>query len=138
MNMYKFHELSVGLKVDFSATVSIKTLRQFRDLSGDENPLHLDDEYARTRGVDGKVVYGLMIGAFYSRLFGMYLPGRNGMLHSIDIRFVKPVYVDDKLFISGEVVYLHDALKVVEISATVLKDNKTEVSRARLRGGLFE
>ena len=138
MNTYKFNELTLGLKAEFSATVSLKTLQQFRDLSGDENPLHLDTEYARTRGFDGQVVYGLMIGAFYSRLFGMYLPGRNGMIHSLDLRFVKPVYVDDKLFIYGEVTYLNDALKVIEISAKVLKDNKTEVSRAKIRGGMFE
>ena len=138
MNIYKFNELSVGLKAEFPVTVSLKTLQQFRDVSGDENPLHLDKEYAQTRGFDGQVVYGLLMGAFYSRLFGMYLPGRNGMLHSVDLRFVKPVYIDDKLFVSGEVIYLNDTLKVVEISARVLKDNKIEVSRAKIRGGLFE
>ena len=138
MNTYKFHELSVGLKAEFEATVTLETLHRFRDVSGDENPLHLDKKYAQSRGFEGEVVYGLMIGAFYSRLWGMYLPGRNGMLHSVDMRFAKPVFVNDKLLISGEVTYVNEAFKQIEVSAKVLRNNKDEVSRAKIRGGLFE
>src|SRR5262249_12234020 len=75
----------------------------FCALSGDLNPLHVDDAYARERGFRGRVMHGGMLNAFLSHFVGMVLPGRRALLLSADIRYVAPFYLGDVLVLRGSV-----------------------------------
>ena len=72
-------DLTVGQSVVVELSIDDAQLRQFAELSGDFNPLHTDDAFARSKGFRGRVVYGALIIAKISELIGMRLPGKNSV-----------------------------------------------------------
>ena len=101
MNEYKLSNIKIGLKESFSVVIDSSKLDKFLDISNDLNPLHVDNAYAKEKGFDGRVVYGLLTASFYSTLVGVHLPGKYCILQSIDTQFLKPVYIGETLTISG-------------------------------------
>lgn len=132
MNRYKYEEIFVGQTEEFYATVTEENTNEFRKMSGDENPLHKYNEYAKDKGFQQKVVFGMLSSIYYSTLVGVYLPGERCLLHSIDIKFKSPIYVDDKLVIFGEVVEKNDLFKLVLIKATIKKQDGGIASKAKI------
>lgn len=101
MNEYTFDELSVGQKESFTAEITEEMMDKFRDISGDVNPLHTDAEFAKCKGFPGRVTYGMLVASLYSRLAGVYLPGKNCLLQSVQSDFMRPVFAGDTLAIEG-------------------------------------
>ena len=138
MNDYRFSDIKVELEESFSVIIDSSKLDKFLDISNDINPLHTDSEYAKEKGFDDRVVYGLLTSSFYSTLVGVYLPGKYCILQSIDIQFSKPVYIDDNLTITGKVSYINQAYKQIEIKATIVNQNGKKVSKATIKTGLID
>ena len=138
MNNYKFTELYKGMECSFTDTITLSNLESFIALSGDHNPLHVDANYARKKGFKGRVVHGFLTSALYSQLVGIYLPGHYCVLHSATIKHKAPVYVNDKLLISGQVVYLNEAYKQIEVKAFIRNQDDFIVSRATLNVGVSD
>jgi 3-hydroxybutyryl-CoA dehydratase len=138
MNEYTFSELETGLKEQFEVTISEEMMTCFCELSGDTNPLHTNSDYAQSRNMKERVVYGLLTASFYSTLVGVHLPGKYAILQGINITFNKPVFVGDQLGIMGEITYINDAFKVVEIKAKIQTQNGKKVSSAKITVGLFQ
>ena len=138
MNQYIFSEVKIGLEESFSVTVDSSKLDYFLDISSDINPLHTDDSYARSKGFDNRVVYGMLTASFYSTLVGVFLPGKFCILQGIDIQFNKPVYIGDHLTISGMVTYINDAYKQLEIKASIINQDDKKVSKALIKVGLID
>ena len=138
MNEYKFSDIKVGLEESFSVTIDSSKLDKFLDISGDINPLHVNSEYAKEKGFNDKVVYGLLTSSFYSTLVGVYLPGKYCILQGLDIQFSKPVYIDDILIISGKVSYINEAYKQIEIKAIIKNQDNVKVSKATIKVGLID
>ena len=110
MNSYTFDELAedfAGQKrkgsAGFTVQVTQGMMEAFAGLSGDTNPLHTDETFALRRGFEGRVAYGMLTASFYSRLVGLYLPGKNCLFQSIDSTFNRPVYAGDVLSVTGRV-----------------------------------
>lgn len=86
-------ELYEGARACVEFSIDELQMRQFAELSGDFNPLHTDDEFARSKGFEGRVVYGGLLLAKVSQLIGMRLPGRNGVWASVALDFRSPLYI---------------------------------------------
>ena len=138
MNQYKFTEVKIGLQESFSVTVDSSKLDYFLNITSDINPLHIDDSYAKSKGFDNRVVYGMLTASFYSTLIGVFLPGKYCILQGIDIQFNKPVYIGDHLTISGMVTYINDAYKQLEIKASIINQDHKKVSKALIKVGLID
>ena len=138
MNEYKFSDIKIGLEESFNVTIDSAKLDKFLDISNDINPLHVDTEYAKEKGFDDRVVYGLLTSSFYSTLVGVYLPGKYCILQGIDIQFSKPVYIGDKVTITGKVSYINEAYKQIEIKATIVNQQGQKVSKATIKTGLID
>jgi 3-hydroxybutyryl-CoA dehydratase len=138
MNCYKFNDLHVGLKESFGSIIGVSKMDKFLDISNDCSPLHLDSEFARERGFDDRVVYGMLTASFYSTLIGVYLPGKFCILHELDAQFSRPVYIDDVLLISGRVASINKVHRQVTIKATILNQNDKKVSKATIKIGVLE
>lgn len=98
-----FKDIKVGQEASFKRTVTEQDIDRFSEITGDYNPLHFDDDYARCEQFDGRILPGLLTASFISRLIGMLLPGKQALYLSQEIKFVKPVYVGDTLSIKGTV-----------------------------------
>lgn len=138
MNSYRLKDISVGMVHEFTAAISREMLVQFIQISGDNNPLHADSDYAVARGFKDSVVHGMLSSSLYSRLIGVYLPGKYCLLQGMDISFKKPVFPDDELCVSGEVVYINEAYKQIEIKAKISNQEKQIVSKAKIKIGLLD
>ena len=136
MNAYRWKQLAVGLTATFSVEVTAAQLDHFRAAVGDTNPLHQDPEFARARGFGGVVGFGMLTAGFYSTLVGVHLPGRDALLHAVDASFLKPVYVDDRLVVTGTITYLNDAYRQLEIAAAITNQHGVKVSKAKIKAGL--
>lgn len=110
-----FDSLKVGDKASFERTISDDDVRAFADLSGDYNPLHTDDSYARTTEFGNRVVHGMFLGALVSRLVGMHLPGKRALLMKESLEFKKPVYIGDTVRIEGVVTSTSNATRIIEL-----------------------
>lgn len=139
MNTYSFEECKLGKKESFSAKITEEMMAQFCLISGDINPLHKDDSFARGKGFDGKVVYGLLTASFFSTLGGVYLPGEKCLIQEVNYKFLKPVYPGDKLIISGEVIERDDRSKqlVLKVRGRRESDNALMV-RGKMTVGVLE
>lgn len=139
MNDYRYDELRPGqTEATFTQAVTAEMLDAFLSLSGDENPLHTDEAYARAHGFPGRVVYGMLTAALYSRLAGMYLPGRRCLLQEVDAAFHRPVFVGDVLTVSGVVKEKNDAFRRVTVSAVIRNQSGARVSKATIQCGILE
>ena len=88
-------EFYVGQKAEASKCFTMEEVRQFAGLSGDNNPLHVDEEYAE-KGRFGKcVVHGILVSGLISKVLGTQLPGKGSIYLEQNLSFRKPVYVGD-------------------------------------------
>lgn len=137
MNEYKYADITVGMEASFQRIITTDMEDAFRKISGDENPLHKDDGFAREVSGGkflGHAVFGMLTASLYSTMAGMYLPGKYSLIHSLEeISFMKPVFAGDELTVCGKVVDKNDSLKLIILKVTIKnQDNKT-VSRAKMK-----
>ena len=137
MNRYTFSDMKVGMKESFEKTVTAEMEDAFRMISGDENPLHKDDDFARevSNGkYDRHVSFGMLTASLYSTMAGMYLPGENSLIHSFDeISFMKPVFVGDMLTVEGEVTEIDEAFKMIRLKVVIKNQDGKSVSKAKMK-----
>jgi len=138
MNEYRWSDLKIGLTARFDAAISDTAMRGFAEISGDNNPLHLDDDFARRSGFRGRVAFGLLASSFYSKLVGVYLPGKFALLHGIDVEMKAPAFVGDRLTVMGEIIHLSDPYKRLEIKAAIVNGEGKTISKAKIRAGVHE
>ena len=117
----KIDELPVGLETIVSWTANTDDVNAFINLSGDKNPLHIDEQYAIQNGFESTVVHGFLICAKISGLIGMLLPGRRCLLVSEELEFPNPLYVNDQVEICAQIKEKHCDLKLVRLKIMVKK-----------------
>ena len=135
MNKYNLSNIEIGLEKSFKEKIDLSKMNNFLDISNDINPLHVDSIYAKKKGFNDRVVHGLLTSSFYSTLVGVHLPGKNCFLHEIKIQFLKPVYIDDTVEISGTIDYINEAFKQIEINASITNQDNIRVSKAIIKVG---
>ena len=114
MNIYSYEEIEIGAEEKFEVTITTEMMEKFRDITGDVNPLHCDKEFAVSQGYPSEVVYGMLTASFYSALGGIYLPGKYCLIHSVEVKFVSPVYVGDRLTVDGKVTEKNDTFQLLK------------------------
>ena len=108
-------DLAEGTKAVIKFRYNADDMVDFARLSGDHNPLHTDAAFARSKSMDGPVVYGALLLAQLSRLIGMDLPGRDGMWVSVAIDFASPLFVGEDAVLEAEVVHRSDSTRCIEM-----------------------
>ena len=84
------HDVAVGARWAFERDVTEEDVLLFARLSGDENPLHVDTEYAASTNFGQRLAHGALQARIASSVLGMHLPGRNVLLGGINARFPAP------------------------------------------------
>lgn len=136
MNDYKYEEIKIGHKESFAVTITDEMMASFNAITGDVNPLHNDEDYARSLGHPGRVVYGMLTGSLLSTLAGVYLPGKRSLIHEVKIKFAKPVYIGDTLTVEGEVEEKHDAYSLLVLKVAIRNQHGEKVCRAKMQVGV--
>ena len=136
MNSFTFDEIQIAQAEAFTVTVTEEMMDLFCRISGDVSPIHIDESYAKERGFDGRVVYGMLVASFFSTLAGTYLPGEHCLLHSVSSKFVKPVFIGDGLTVTGTVTEKHDVFREITIKAKIVNQENKTVCRGEIKAGV--
>ena len=124
-----------GREVCLPVRVTARDQADFRRLSGDENPLHHDAEFARRRGFEGPVVFGGLVVAAISRLLGNELPGAGCVWHTLDVKFFAPLYVDQDAKLTARATYASAEHRVVRLEFSLAQGERVLAS-GRAQAGL--
>jgi len=116
---YSFDEIKIGLEHHFEISIDEKLERDFAKISGDFNPLHMDEQYAKKTKFGKRVCHGMLLASFFSRLVGMYLPGKNALYFSQNLNFVGPCFIGDRIIVKGEVIDKSEATRMIKIETTI-------------------
>lgn len=139
MNSYKFDDIVENeTKSSFQVSVTSEMMDKFLAISGDNNPMHIDSDYAKSKGYEDRLVYGMMTASFYSTLVGVYLPGKYCLLQEIETSFYNPVYIGDILTIKGTVTEKNEVLRRFEITAKIVNQAGSRISKAKIKVGCLE
>ena len=101
--MPKFNIIQVGDSASIERMISLEDINIFSNLTGDKNPLHVDQVFAEKAKFGARVAHGMLTSSFISTLIGMTLPGKGSILTNISLDFKKPVFIGDTLIASIEV-----------------------------------
>jgi 3-hydroxybutyryl-CoA dehydratase len=116
---YVFDDISKGQKKEFNLVVSESLVADFAKLSGDYNPLHMDDDYSKSTKFKQRICHGLLLTSFLSRLIGMYIPGKNALYVSQTVKFMFPCFIDDQIFVKGEVTDKSPSTKIITVKTSI-------------------
>jgi 3-hydroxybutyryl-CoA dehydratase len=95
---YFFNDLKIGMQATVSRTITDTDLRNFSGVSGDTNPMHLNEEYAKTTMFGGTIVHGMLTASLISAVIGTKLPGPGCIYMSQTLKFLAPVRVGDTVY----------------------------------------
>lgn len=117
--------LQVGDTASLTKTITDEDIRAFADLTGDYNPVHLDDEFARTTRFGRRIAHGMLSAGLISSVLANKLPGRGTVYLSQTLSFVAPVYPGDTVTARVTVAKVRDDKPIVTLE-TVCFNQKQE------------
>lgn len=138
MNNYTYDQIEVGQKESFSVVITQKMLDDFKAITGDVNPLHNDEAYAKAKGHPSVVAYGMLTASFLSTLAGVYMPGEKSLIHEVNTKMERPVYVGDELTIEGTVKEKNDTFSFIVVKVLVRNQKGEKVLKAQMQVGVSE
>jgi len=110
---YAIEEIKVGMVASYSQTITDADIKVFAGLSGDNNPMHMNDVYAEKSRFKKRIAHGLLSSSFFSALFGTRLPGQGCVYASQNLIFKRPVYIGDTITATIKVTSIDYRRKIV-------------------------
>lgn len=120
-------DLAVGMTADAVHVVTEADIAGFADVSGDHNPLHLDEVYAAKTPFRGRIAHGMLAGAYISALLGNTLPGPGSIYVSQALRFKRPIRIGDEVTVRATVLAIDERQAHVTIETVCLVKGKVAV-----------
>lgn len=91
----KIDSFEIGMSATYSQTITDADIKLFAGISGDNNPVHMSNEFAKESKFGRRIAHGLLSASFFSAIFGTKLPGPGCVYVSQNLKFLRPVYLDD-------------------------------------------
>lgn len=120
-------QLNIGDAVVMTKKIVDEDIRLFAKVSGDENPIHLDEEYAATTRFKRRIAHGHYVASMFSTLLGTKLPGQGSIYLSQSIKYMAPVYLDDVITAEVKVIEKIDEKNRVTLETTAYNQDGTVV-----------
>ncbi len=123
-----FEDLSLGMSESYTRTVNEADIQQFAEVSGDNNPAHLNEEFAAGTRFKKRIAHGMLSGSYISTVIGTKLPGPGCLYMSQTLKFREPVYIGDEVTATVTITDLNERRGYVTFS-TICSVGDTEVIR---------
>ena len=114
-----YDDISLGQTASFSKQVEETDIQMFSAVSGDVNPVHLDEEFAAGTMFKGRISHGMLTGAVISAALAMELPGPGCIYLGQTLRFTRPVKIGDRITAHLEVTAKQDDKKIITLACEV-------------------
>jgi 3-hydroxybutyryl-CoA dehydratase len=119
-----FEDLKLGMRESLRKTVESEDVVGFAELTGDHNPIHLSDHFARKTRFGERIVHGLYTASLISAVIGMRLPGPGSVYVSQTLNFRGPVKIGDVIEVNVEVIELVETGRRVRLKCECLVEGK--------------
>lgn len=127
MKSHCLEDLSVGETAESRHMVTDADILAFAEVSGDHNPLHLDEAFAATTRFKGRIAHGMLAGGYISALLANDLPGAGSVYVSQTMNFKRPVRIGDEVITRVVIEAIDLAKGLTTVATTCLVNNKTVV-----------
>ncbi len=101
--MYTYEQLEVGDSFKASRVLTAEDVRTFADLTGDDNPIHVDEKHAKTTRFGKPIVHGVLLLGIISKVLGRDFPGHGSIAVGISCRFLRPVPVGSEITVEVKI-----------------------------------
>ena len=120
----RINELEIGMSAERRDVITEKDVLIFAELTGDKNPVHLDEEYAKSTVFKTRIAHGALSASFISALLGCELPGTGAVIANMMLRFRRPVYIGAELTTRTEVIKINERRRRVTLKCQGLVEGK--------------
>lgn len=124
---FTYEEMTIGQRASFKKLITKGDVEKFSGITGDSNPLHLDESYASQSKFGKRVVFGFLANSLWSTIAGMHLPGKYSLILYSQSFFRNPCFEGDELTIEGIVKGKVDAGKIIVLGMSVKNQEGTVV-----------
>lgn len=125
----RYEDIFIGQKESLSHKVTQSDIEKFVDLSGDDNKLHVNKEFAAKTSFKKPVVHGMIGASFISTIIGTKIPGDGALWFSQTLEFLLPVRVGDEITVTAEVTKKSDRDRTIELNVEIQNQNRQVVTR---------
>jgi 3-hydroxybutyryl-CoA dehydratase len=136
-DIIRIDDFEVGQHASFSKTFTEDDLRRFIEITGDVNPLHVDDEFAAGTPFGRRVLHGMLTASIFSTMVGMLLPGTGAIYRSQTLTFLLPVHLDETVTAHFVVRSIDRAKHRLEIDAWIENAAGEHVIEGTCEAGLL-
>ena len=120
-------ELTVGQSARFSKTITEADIYLYAGISGDFNPAHVDEEFAKKTFFKTRIAHGMLTASFISTIIGTLLPGPGSIYMRQEVNFLAPVKIGDTVTAVAEVAEILSEKKRVRLKTTCVNQEGTTV-----------
>lgn len=121
----KILDFKKGMNFSYERKVIDADVVEFSEISGDKNPVHLNESYAKNTSFGSRVVHGMLTASFISKVFGMNFPGPGCIYLSQTLKFVNPVFLNDVVIVKVEITGVNIERSILEFVTVCDVNNKT-------------
>jgi 3-hydroxybutyryl-CoA dehydratase len=125
---YKFEDLSLGMSHETHHVITEKDIELFAEVSGDRNPLHMDEEFAKKTSFGQRIAHGALTASYISGILGNNLPGPGSIFTGLSMRFRRPVFIGSEVLVRVEVTEMQPRGNRVTLKVSCIVDGKAAIS----------
>jgi len=121
----KFSEVRIDQEYSTSFTISDEMVKTFAEITGDKNPVHLDEEYAKNTRFKKRICHGMLVASLISKVLGMDFPGPGTILVRQQLSYRAPVFVGETVKVHVKVVDKKEEKQRLILQTNVIKSDGT-------------
>jgi len=116
------HNLYVGYTSRISVKITEEMVEDFARISGDRNPIHMDEEFAKTTRFKKRIAHGMLAASFISRALNEAI-GKGGVYLSQTLKFTNPIYIGETIHVNLKVTAFREEKGFASVETTVTDDS---------------
>lgn len=132
-----FNDLVVGQKAFFRKTITEADVSHFIAITGDMNPLHIDEPFAKQTFFGQRIVHGMLSASLFSTMVGLHLPGIGAIYKSQTLNFLRPVFIGDTLCAWFEIIAIDPETEQIDIRSWIENQNGETVIEGQASASLL-
>ncbi|MEL6569985.1 MAG: MaoC family dehydratase [Pseudomonadota bacterium] len=125
---FAYEDLEIGMFHETVHTITENDIQAFADVSGDFNPLHMDEEFAKTTIFGQRIAHGALTASYISGILGNNLPGPGAIFTNLSMRFRRPVFIGAEVTVRAEVSEKQDKGNRVTLKVSCSVDGKPVIT----------
>ena len=131
MQNITFDEIKIGDQSSYTKTVTLQDIQDFAKVTGDNNPVHLSEEFAKNTPFGGRIAHGMLTLSYISTVLGTQYPGQGSIFMGLnDVKLTAPVRPGDTITTTATVKHKHDTKPVVKFDCACVNQDGVTVVKA--------